>query len=210
MVKKLGRIYLNKKFSTSNLNSRVGQVNLRAKENGGIKSGAYRGLGLKKVMVDISQGMTRGLLKKKLMNYGITGSQLNKRQAIMRLAFGDENKSLVEDKEVIGSDGKPLTPEQIKKNLANRQFENMDAKSRVGTRYYAAGRVQVNARQPIEDNSYFAGGRNKKIMGTAKGAASDLIKPVETEYALGGKPTSNTAPRHESSKGTMPLGFERN
>ncbi|MFH1255638.1 MAG: hypothetical protein V1667_04190 [bacterium] len=68
------------------------------------KTGAQTGANLKKTLIGIGGGKTRTQFDKKLKELGISGSQINKRNAILKLAYGDKK---------IFSSGE----DQIKRNL---------------------------------------------------------------------------------------------
>lgn len=200
MMKILRSSDLKNKFSASNLNSRVGQVNFRSDKNDKIKTGVYRGVGLKKVMVGIGAGKSKGLFEKELKKYGIADSQINKRRAIIDLAFGDKDKSPA--KPVKASDGKTfLSEEQKERNLKRAR------RTRAGESG-AISRGETARKYGAREVTSYGIVRSNGIRGRV-GMAKDLGVEVKTGFAGDYKKANlpDTSAPKASPAGTRPLGL---
>ncbi|MDD4901500.1 MAG: hypothetical protein PHS62_05405 [Patescibacteria group bacterium] len=122
MMQRISRIVLNKNLSASKLNSKVGGV--------AIGGNVQRGVALKKTLINLGAGKTESLFKKQLEREGVFGSQMGKREKILKLVHDSNGKkpSLGDKTKAIkASDGKTLlTDKQIANNL-NRTRDRGDS-----------------------------------------------------------------------------------
>ena len=182
MAKIITSAYLNKKLTGDQLRNKVGNVQI----NSGNSSKSLSGVGLKKFITKLG-GKTDTQIEKMLKDkYGVSGGQLKKRESIMKLIRGDENKG-------------GLTEEQIKRNLKlgmQKDDSGLKRRSMYDTEY-AGGKVRTSGFVKTEV-------RTKGVMKNLK-VGEDIKVGFAQDHKsdeLPKSPASNMPPA-----GTRPIGL---
>lgn len=180
MNNKIGRFALTKKLSIDQLSKKVGGLYLKSVAgNSAVKTGLQRGTALKKTLIQLGAGKTKYQFEKELKKYGVSGSQLKKRNDILSLAYGVKKSG--------------LTEEQIKRNLKaskvvdrtalekqRDRFDRNKTLASVGSGVHGdASRINVGVKH---DQLQISALQNNVVKNTPKPAAptniSPSIKPV--------------------------------
>lgn len=201
MVQGISRIQLNKNFSDDRM-KKIGNVSFKG-------SGVQRGATLKKTLIGLAGGKTKTQAERELVRQGISGSQLKKRQRILKTAFISD-KVMANGKKNMSNDSKVLTKDQIIRNLV-RNRESGDLEKELSETIYGGGRVQIiSTTRKDAGVGINVGGRTKAQMEGVKGTAKDILGGGANTagFALGNKPLSKQPPAvTPPSRGVKPLGM---
>jgi|GEM_PF-1970828 len=201
MVKILSRAFLKRQLTQGNL-KKVGRVNLQGGKENDVEAGTYQGAKLKAALGTISAGKSKSLLEKKLREHGLTGSQIDKRKAIMDLVFKNKNKSPEKGK-MVEINGKKVFMSQAKinRNLSRAELDRGGVSNkRLSGVKFSGGRALVTsgavADRKISGAGHIAGSVEK--LGVKKQSAGFALQGVNKD-----KPAGNSLP--PPSRGTRPI-----